>query len=42
LKKVCKDFYPVVTVQNRDYLHSTQGRGETRDISELLLICSKN
>ena len=42
LKEVCDNFYPVVTVLNRDYSHSTQGRGETRDISELLVICSKN
>jgi adenine-specific DNA-methyltransferase len=42
LKEVCKNFYPVVNVLNRDYSHSTQGRGETRDISELLVVCSKN
>lgn len=42
LKDVCTNFYPVVNVLKRNYSHSTQGRGETRDVSELLVICKKS
>lgn len=41
LLQICQKYYPNAFIKRQKYSHSTQGRGEIRNIDELLIICSK-
>lgn len=39
LLNLCQKYYPNAYIKGKNYSHSTQGRGETRTVDELLVVC---